>query len=227
VKLKFLRDGGPGCQNFAAGAVFGKCPVLLGCAHTATVRALLPSRFAVIEDPSQFSEGIGRSQFPLWVSGLGDAGACSGAEAVQDESPPSGMCWIRLARNPYVTCSQPLRAAGHMETGFGRCFRNWLGSSMTAKRLWQQGGRWRSAHSRAGRTFPEHSSGCESFGNPVRIAQDFQLHLPAAQRVTGWRVLRHDNVGRGKTFGFGDPQPVKILIMARKIVQLVTGLNGR
>jgi CRP/FNR family cyclic AMP-dependent transcriptional regulator len=36
------------------GTVFGEMSVLLGSAHTATVRALKPSRFAVVENPRQF-----------------------------------------------------------------------------------------------------------------------------------------------------------------------------
>jgi len=53
-EVEILRDGVRAGKTSQAGAVFGEMSVLLGCAHTATVRALKPSRFAVIENPSQF-----------------------------------------------------------------------------------------------------------------------------------------------------------------------------
>lgn len=53
-EVEILRDDVRVAKTAQAGAVFGEMSVLLGCAHTATVRALKPSRFAVIEDPQQF-----------------------------------------------------------------------------------------------------------------------------------------------------------------------------
>ena len=53
-QVEILRDNVRVAKTDQAGAVFGEMSVLLGCAHTATVRALKPSRFAVIENPHQF-----------------------------------------------------------------------------------------------------------------------------------------------------------------------------
>jgi len=53
-EVEILRDDVRVGKATAAGAVFGEMSVLLGCAHTATVRALKPSRFAVIENPQEF-----------------------------------------------------------------------------------------------------------------------------------------------------------------------------
>ena len=53
-EVEILRDGVRVARTSQGGAVFGEMSVLLGCAHTATVRALKPSRFAIIEDPRQF-----------------------------------------------------------------------------------------------------------------------------------------------------------------------------
>lgn len=53
-EVEILRDGLRVAKTNQAGAVFGEMSVLLGCAHTATVRALKPSQFAIIENPRQF-----------------------------------------------------------------------------------------------------------------------------------------------------------------------------
>jgi CRP-like cAMP-binding protein len=53
-EVEILRDDIRVSKIAQAGAVFGEMSVLLGCPHTATVRALKPSRFAVIENPLQF-----------------------------------------------------------------------------------------------------------------------------------------------------------------------------
>src|SRR5262245_6962406 len=53
-EVEILRDGVRIARTAQPGAVFGEMSVLLECAHTATVRALMPSRFAVIENPRQF-----------------------------------------------------------------------------------------------------------------------------------------------------------------------------
>lgn len=53
-EVEILRDDVRVAKTAQAGAVFGEMSVLLGCAHTATVRTLKPSRFAVIENPRQF-----------------------------------------------------------------------------------------------------------------------------------------------------------------------------
>jgi len=53
-EVEILRDDIRVAKTSQAGAVFGEMSVLLGCAHTATVRALKPSRFAIVEDPREF-----------------------------------------------------------------------------------------------------------------------------------------------------------------------------
>ena len=53
-EVEILRDEIRVAKTAQAGAVFGEMSVLLDCAHTATVRALTPSRFAVIESPREF-----------------------------------------------------------------------------------------------------------------------------------------------------------------------------
>jgi hypothetical protein len=53
-EVEILRDDVRVAKTAQVGAVFGEMSVLLGCAHTATVRAVKPSRFAVIENPHQF-----------------------------------------------------------------------------------------------------------------------------------------------------------------------------
>src|SRR5262245_1094555 len=53
-EVEILRDDVRVAKSAEPGAVFGEMSVLLGCAHTATVRALKPSRFALIENPRQF-----------------------------------------------------------------------------------------------------------------------------------------------------------------------------
>ena len=53
-KVEILRDNVRVAETAQAGAIFGEMSMLLGCEHTATVRALKPSRFAVIENPQQF-----------------------------------------------------------------------------------------------------------------------------------------------------------------------------
>lgn len=53
-EVEIVCDGVRVGKVAVSGAVFGEMSVLLGCAHTATVRALKPSRFAVIENPREF-----------------------------------------------------------------------------------------------------------------------------------------------------------------------------
>ena len=53
-EVEILRDDVRVGKVALSGAVFGEMSVLLGCAHTATVRALKPSRFAIIERPREF-----------------------------------------------------------------------------------------------------------------------------------------------------------------------------
>lgn len=52
--VEILRDDVRIAKTAQPGAIFGEMSVLLGCAHTATVRAMKPSRFAIIENPRQF-----------------------------------------------------------------------------------------------------------------------------------------------------------------------------
>jgi CRP/FNR family cyclic AMP-dependent transcriptional regulator len=56
-EVEILRDKVRVGKISLPGAVFGEMSVLLGSAHTATVSALKPSRFAVIEEPRQFLAG--------------------------------------------------------------------------------------------------------------------------------------------------------------------------
>jgi CRP/FNR family cyclic AMP-dependent transcriptional regulator len=56
-EVEILRDKVRVGKISLPGAVFGEMSVLLGSAHTATVCALKPSRFAVIEEPRQFLAG--------------------------------------------------------------------------------------------------------------------------------------------------------------------------
>jgi len=53
-EVEVLRDDLRVSKVAPPGAVFGEMSVLLKCTHTATVRALKPSRFAVIENPQEF-----------------------------------------------------------------------------------------------------------------------------------------------------------------------------
>jgi CRP-like cAMP-binding protein len=56
-EVEVLRDDVRVAKISHPGAVLGEMSVLLGSAHTATVRALKPCRFAVIDDPHQFLTG--------------------------------------------------------------------------------------------------------------------------------------------------------------------------
>ena len=67
-EVEILRDDVRVAKTAQPGAVFGEMSVLLGCAHTATVRTLKPSRFAVIENPIQFLTSS--SAASLHVAGL-------------------------------------------------------------------------------------------------------------------------------------------------------------
>jgi len=62
-EVEILRDDVRVAKSSLAGAVFGEMSVLLDCAHTATVRALRPSRFAVIENPRQFLTASAAASF--------------------------------------------------------------------------------------------------------------------------------------------------------------------
>lgn len=53
-EVEILREDVHVAKTSQPGAVFGEMSVLLGTTHTATVRALKSSRFAVIENPRQF-----------------------------------------------------------------------------------------------------------------------------------------------------------------------------
>jgi CRP/FNR family cyclic AMP-dependent transcriptional regulator len=53
-EVEILRDGIRVAKCSTAGAVFGEMSVLLGSAHTATVRTLKPGKFAIIENPREF-----------------------------------------------------------------------------------------------------------------------------------------------------------------------------
>jgi CRP/FNR family transcriptional regulator, cyclic AMP receptor protein len=53
-EIEVLRDNVRVARASTPGAVFGEMSVLLGSPFTATVRALKPSSFAIIENPRQF-----------------------------------------------------------------------------------------------------------------------------------------------------------------------------
>jgi len=55
-EVEVLRDNVRVAKSAEPGAVFGEMSVLLGSPHTATIRTLKPSSFAIIEDPRQFFE---------------------------------------------------------------------------------------------------------------------------------------------------------------------------
>lgn len=56
-EVEILRDNVRMAKVSHPGAVLGEMSVLLGTAHTATVRALKPCRLAVIDEPHQFLAG--------------------------------------------------------------------------------------------------------------------------------------------------------------------------
>lgn len=56
-EVEILRENVRVAKASEPGVVFGEMSVLLGSPHTATVRALKPSRFAVIENPREFLAG--------------------------------------------------------------------------------------------------------------------------------------------------------------------------
>ncbi len=62
-EVEILRDNVRVAKTAQAGAVFGEMSILLGTAHTATVRALKPSRFAVIENPREFLNSSAAASF--------------------------------------------------------------------------------------------------------------------------------------------------------------------
>ncbi|OHE78694.1 MAG: hypothetical protein A3G75_09405 [Verrucomicrobia bacterium RIFCSPLOWO2_12_FULL_64_8] len=53
-EVEILRDNVQVAKAATPGGVFGEMSVLMDCPHTATVRALRPSSFAVIENPLEF-----------------------------------------------------------------------------------------------------------------------------------------------------------------------------
>jgi CRP/FNR family transcriptional regulator, cyclic AMP receptor protein len=53
-EVEILRDDTHVAKAVEPGSVFGEMSVLLDTAHTATVRALKPSKFAVVENPKEF-----------------------------------------------------------------------------------------------------------------------------------------------------------------------------
>jgi len=67
-EVEVLRDNVRVAKISEPGAVFGEMSVLLGKSHTATVRALKPSSFTLIENPRQFLESSAEAS--LYVAGL-------------------------------------------------------------------------------------------------------------------------------------------------------------
>jgi len=66
--VEISRDGVTMATAAGPGLVFGDMAALLGGAHMATVRALVPSSFAVVENPRAFLEGS--PQASLYVAEL-------------------------------------------------------------------------------------------------------------------------------------------------------------
>jgi CRP-like cAMP-binding protein len=64
-EAEVLRDNVRVAKVSEPGAVFGEMSVLLGKPHTATVRALKPSSFAIIENPRQFLESSAEASFHI------------------------------------------------------------------------------------------------------------------------------------------------------------------
>ncbi len=62
-EVEILRDNVRVAKASAPGAVFGEMSVLLESAHTATVRALKPSSFAIIENSRQFLGSSAEASF--------------------------------------------------------------------------------------------------------------------------------------------------------------------
>jgi CRP/FNR family transcriptional regulator, cyclic AMP receptor protein len=54
--VEVVKDGVPVARSSEPGAVFGELSALLGGNHTATVRALKPSAFHVVQNPREFLE---------------------------------------------------------------------------------------------------------------------------------------------------------------------------
>ncbi len=54
--VEVVKDGVPVAKSSEPGAVFGELSALLGGNHTATVRALKPSAFHVVQNPREFLE---------------------------------------------------------------------------------------------------------------------------------------------------------------------------
>ena len=67
-EVEILREQVSVAKTSQRGSVFGEMSVLLGVAHTATVRALKPSVFAIIDHPRQFLEDSPKACF--LVAGL-------------------------------------------------------------------------------------------------------------------------------------------------------------
>lgn len=64
-EVEVLRDDVRVAKISQPGAVFGELAVLLGSAHTATVRALEPCRLVVVEDPRQFLASSADASFQV------------------------------------------------------------------------------------------------------------------------------------------------------------------
>lgn len=62
-EVEVFREGVRIAKASQVGAFFGEMSALLGGAHTATVRTLRPSSFAVIDDPRAFLAGSAEASF--------------------------------------------------------------------------------------------------------------------------------------------------------------------
>jgi CRP-like cAMP-binding protein len=66
-EVEILRENVRVAKASQPGAVFGEMSVLLGSAHTATVRALKESKFAAIENPREFLASSPDASFHIAV----------------------------------------------------------------------------------------------------------------------------------------------------------------
>ena len=67
-EVEVLRDRVPVAKASQPGVLFGEMSVLLGVPHTATVRALAPCSFAIIENPREFL--LNSAQASLYLAEL-------------------------------------------------------------------------------------------------------------------------------------------------------------
>jgi CRP-like cAMP-binding protein len=67
-EVEVLKNNVRVARIFQPGAIFGEMHVLCGCPHSATIRTLKPSTFAIIDNPRQFLESSAEAS--LYVAEL-------------------------------------------------------------------------------------------------------------------------------------------------------------